>query len=254
MGAYHNSTLAMRKLIFIVLFVFLFLADYNDRSVAATIPPLSHALNRLLVIGDSLTSGLYASSENATYARLVADATKMQLARRYVSTLSLAIDEWSKVKVWRPGVIVLEVGLNDVSRERYTESWQPQYQSLVDDMRSTGARVVVVTMFWAGIQPSHPNYAKYIALNTSIRDVAKRTGVSVADVWSATVNCKDCVSDETDDSYFSPHYHGDGFHPNDVGHALIAQVVVEAIRQCVCDSDNPEPNRILYYLPVMKNE
>lgn len=220
-----------------------------NQAISGTIPPID---NRLLVLGDSLTAGLYASSENTTYARLVADATGMQLARRYVSTLDLAVAEWTKVKAWHPALIVLEVGLNDVSKGHYGPEWEGQYQSLVQDMQETGAHVVTATMFWAGITKSHPQFNDYIALNESIRNVAQATGAEVADLWSATLDCVDCVSTQTQISYWGPDYHGDGFHPNDVGHALIAEAIINAVCRCQCDPNVPEPVRYLYYFPSLR--
>jgi lysophospholipase L1-like esterase len=171
----------------------------------------------------------------------------MQLARRFASTLENAITEWHGVKAWRPSLIVLEVGLNDVSKKKYGDTWAVDYYALVRDMHESGATVVVVTMFWAGIQPSHPDYATYMAINQVIRNTP---GAIVADVWDATVNCEGCVSVAGDPSYFAPHYHGDNFHPNDAGHALIAHTILDSIG-CPCDPNVPEPLR--YFLPNVRN-
>lgn len=233
------------QLILIVVLILSWFAVTPNHATSGTIPPVR---NRLLVLGDSLTSGLYASSENTTYARLVADDTGMQLARRFASTLENAISEWQAVKNWRPALIVLEVGLNDVSKKKYSDAWVADYYALVRDMQSNGATVVVATMFWAGVKPSHPDYATYMAINQVIRGTP---GAIVADVWDATVNCEGCVSTISDDSYFAPHYHGDGFHPNDTGHRMIAETIIEALTMCVCDPNAPEPMRYPYYFPVM---
>ena len=208
-----------------------------------TIPPVA---GRLLVLGDSLASGLYASSENTTYARLVADGMGMQLARRHVSTLELAVVEWQGVKSWRPEIIVLEVGLNDVSHDLVNDNWGIRYHNLVSEMRGSGATVIVVTTFWGGIQPHHPKYTTYMTVNQVIRETP---GAILADVWKATVDCDYCVSSASDESYFPPNYRGDGFHPNDAGHVMIAATIIEAIRGCKCDTNAPEPKHYNYYLP-----
>lgn len=201
-----------------------------------TLPPVN---NRLLIIGDSLTSGLYATSENSTFARLVADATGMQLARRYSKNLEMATATWSEVRGWRPAVIVLEVGLNDVSGGKVNSAWAVDYERLVRDMLGSGATVIVCTVFYGGIQTRHPNYAIYQQVNVDIAQAAAATSAKLADLWTATNGCVECVSAPGQDSYFAPHYHGDNFHPSDYGHEMIADVVVDAIAG------------ITYYLPIV---
>lgn len=191
-----------------------------------TLPPVN---NRLLIIGDSLTSGLYATSENNTFARLVADKTGMQLARRYSKNLEMATATWSEVRGWRPSVVVLEIGLNDVSGGKVNADWATDYEKLVRDMVGSGATVIACTVFYGGIQPSHPNYAIYQRVNAGIARVAVVSGARLADLWTATNGCVECVSVPNQDSYFAPHYHGDGFHPSDHGHRVIANVIADAI-------------------------
>jgi len=237
----------MKKLLFVIVFAVIAGAAFVSVGATsnATIPPVE---NRLLILGDSLTSGLYASSEQSTFASIVANELDMQLARRHAATLDLAIAEWSNVRTWRPSLIVIQVGLNDVSKGKYDAHLGADYMSLVRDMQASGARVIVATMFRAGIKPSHPNYDTYLALNESIRQSARETGATLADLWVATTSCEACVSVPGDDSYFAPDYHGDGFHPNNAGHTLIAQVIIGALR-CVCDNNAHEPQRYRTYFP-----
>lgn len=236
----------MKRMLFLVLILAALLnlsaaAQSNGNGVlTSTIPPVPR---RLLVIGDSLTVGLYASSENNTFARLLADRTGAQLARRYTPTLEQAITVWQEVKAWKPSVIVLEVGLNDVSGGKVNADWATNYERLVLDMVGSGATVIACTVFYGGIQPSHPNYAVYQRVNAGIARAATVTGANLADLWTATNGCAECVSVQNQDSYFAPHYHGDGFHPSDYGHRVIANVIADAITGNV------------YYLPfVAKGE
>lgn len=238
----------MKQLLYSVLIMLCLFSGVAGQSPNGTISPQP---DRLLIIGDSLTAGLYATSENTTFARLVADSTGAKLARRYVSTLDGAISEWSRVQVWRPGIVVIEVGLNDVSKGQYDGLWKARYQSLVQTIQGSGASVIVATIFWGGIHKEHPRYNIYLELNESIREVARNTDAPLADLWMATLDCEDCVSAEGDESYWSPGYRGDNFHPNDRGHARIAQTIIEAIRRCVCDPNAPEPTRHIDYFPVM---
>lgn len=185
---------------------------------------------RLLVIGDSLTYGLYATSENNTFARLVADQADMQLARRYVPTLSQAVAVWREVKMWNPSVVVVEVGLNDIRSNSFNDDWIQRYETLISDMRATGATVVVCTPFSAWIDGSNHRYDKYEAMSEAIRLTAERKGVMVADLWELTNGCAECVSRPSQQSYFAPHYSGDNFHPSDSGHKRIAEIIISAMQ------------------------
>lgn len=204
-----------------------------------TVPPVP---GRLLVIGDSLTSGLYASSENNTFASLLATRLGMQLARRHAGTLANAYDVWREVKVWHPEIVIIEVGLNDVSRNVWSpDTWRRNYHDLVADMQGNGATVLVCTTFWAGIGKDHRNYQQYQSLNDDIRQISKETGALLADLWAGTNGCERCVSGVGDDSYFAPHYQGDNFHPNNTGHQLIADAIINALQWRV-------------YIPVMRSD
>jgi lysophospholipase L1-like esterase len=122
------------------------------------------------------------------------------------------------------------VGLNDVSKGTIPEAdWAVQYKALLVDMKATGATVIACTMFWGGIKDTHPNYAKYLRFNAIIAAAATATGATVADLWTATSNCDACISQAEQISYFSPHYHGDNFHPSDAGHALIAETIFSVV-------------------------
>lgn len=194
----------------------------------ATVP----TQQKLLTIGDSLTNGLYATYEDATFASLLSESLNAQLARRYVPMLPKAVEEWQKVKAWKPNIIVLEVGLNDVSAGTLPDDqWIAMYDALLLDMQSTGAKVIACTMFWAGIQPTHPNYERYLRYNQMIKEVAERRGVTIADLWARTRDCHECLSSPDTVSYFGSGYKGDNFHPGDYGHAVIAEAIMDANKQ-----------------------
>ncbi len=198
----------------------------NPTPRVRTIPPHT---TRLLVIGDSLTSGLYAAGEEETFASIVAQRTGFHLARVHGTGLRNAVDVWQKYKDWHPDLVVLEVGLNDVSGGVWAaESWRAAYLALVRDIQSSGARIVVCTTFWAGVSDTHRNYRVYEALNADIRSVAIESGAMLADLWVVTNGCEDCVSRATDLSNWPP-FRGDNFHPNSKGHAVIAETILGAL-------------------------
>lgn len=205
-----------------------------------TLPPE----NKLLVIGDSLTSGLYASHEQATFVSLLGKKTVYKLGRIHASMLPQAITVWESSKAWQPNIVVIEIGLNDVSRGTLTLSdWKAEYSELIVGIQSTGAKVVLCTTFWAGLKKEHPDHHWYLEYNQTIRDLAEQHNTVLADLWLATLDCSDCVSRVEQLSYFGPHYHGDNFHPNDQGHSLIAQTIINALVSL--DED-------VYFFPIVR--
>ena len=203
--------------------------------------------NRLLVIGDSLTNGLYATAEQNTFVSIVSRNTGMPTARRAVPTLKDAVPLWANLKTWQPDVVVIELGINDINGRQWNAQWKKNYQALVEDIQASGARVVICTTFWIGIDSDNPIYPLHIGLNNDIRDIAQRTGATLADLWAATEGCAECVSTTDVVSYFSPHFHGDEMHPSDAGHAVIASVVTDAINGAFTSSTTNKT----YYLPLV---
>lgn len=214
------------RLLFSLFFV-LAILPINPEPGGGTIPPI--AGQRLLIIGDSLTSGLFASGEQESFAAMVASGTGMHLARHHAAKLSDAIAVWKTYRDWQPNLVVIEVGLNDVSGGVWAaESWRAAYLSLVQDIQSSGAQIVVCTTFWGGIEPTHRNYQIYSQLNDDIRSVASESGAMLADLWADTNGCQECVSRPGDVAAWPP-FLGDNFHPSDHGHAVIAKTILDAL-------------------------
>lgn len=235
-------------LIAITVLIVLFLSFGSTHSVIAqngTIPPTPQSPLRVLVLGDSLTNGLYATHEQATFVSQIGEKTGYQMARRAGSTLPTIVSIWNEVKVWKPDIVIIEIGLNDVSKGTLTiDEWESTYNNLVVDIKSTNAIVVACTMFMfaPGRESDIPNLDRYTLFNSSIRKVANAQGINLADLWLATHDCKDCVSRASELSYFGPHYHGDNFHPSDHGHAVIAGEILRAL------------GFTQYYMPIMESQ
>lgn len=205
---------------------------------AGTIPPEPESI---MILGDSLTSGLYATSEQSTFVSLIGEYTGMKIAREHGSNLDALEKVWEDAKVWNPDIIVVEIGLNDVSRGVLTDSeWKERYLSLIRDMKESGAKVISCTMFWAGIKSTHPKYNRYLRYNEIIEEAARENETDIVDLWSATENCTECVSQSNQISYFAPGYRGDNFHPSDLGHKMIALEILKVVMSET-------------YLPVLSN-
>lgn len=185
---------------------------------------------RLLVMGDSLTVGLFATSEQNGFKHLLASELDADLGSCYGPGLIQIIGCWQNYQTWQPDIVVIEIGLNDVSNPQQTNTeWRSTYAALVAQIQATGADVVLTTMFH-GVSASHPNYATYELYNQHIATVAANRGTVLADVWQVTEDCLECISQPGIPSPFAPYWAGDNFHPSDAGHELIAQTIYQAMQ------------------------
>lgn len=185
---------------------------------------------RLLVMGDSLTIGLFATSESNGFKHLLASELDADLGSCYGPGLIQIITCWQNYQNWHPDIVVIEIGLNDVSNPQQVDTeWRSTYAALVMQIQATGADVVLTTMFH-GVSTNHPDYATYELYNAHIATVAVNRGAILADVWQATKNCQGCISQSGTPSPFAPYWQGDDFHPSDAGHELIAQTIYQAMQ------------------------
>jgi lysophospholipase L1-like esterase len=186
---------------------------------------------RVLFLGDSLTSGLLSSSEMNSFKYLLAERLEADAGSAIGRNLPEIEKIW-RAWGWKPDIVVLEIGLNDVSRLGYNALpeiiWARRYGGLLDSFTSYGIQVVVCTMFHA-VDENHRDYQKYLRYNQYIRQEAERRDISVADLWQATQDCPECRSSSEISAPYPPIFAGDNFHPSDSGHRLIADVIYQAI-------------------------
>jgi lysophospholipase L1-like esterase len=192
----------------------------------------------LLVIGDSLSRGLYASSADGGYAYRLAGEMGAGLGLMPSCTLAGAEQGWA-AWAWPADVIVVELGTNDAMHNAGCpqideREWAARYGAFLDTLQASGAphralgttRVVVATIPWLGQPPeATARYNEYIASE------ARKRGITVVDLWTPMQACgADCLSRPDQASPFAPDFHGDGFHPNDEGHRLIAGALARAVQ------------------------
>lgn len=204
----------------------LVVAYAGTASCAATQQPQE----RLLVIGDSLSRGLYASSEQHTFRYLVTERLDMESRYLPACHTSDALESW-RAWDWQPDMVLLEIGIHGL--ESHDKNWSHEYGVLLDELLASGARVVVGTVPWCnwGCDGAYFKYQLAMERNVAIRSEASERGLRVADLWAATLCCGDCISQPSESSPFAPGFQGDGFHPGDYGHEVIASSFVEAIEQ-----------------------
>lgn len=197
---------------------------------------------RLLVFGDSLSRGLYASSLEGGFKYHLAELMNAEMVGQSGNSLPGLVEIWETWD-WQADVIVVEIGLNDLCEDcEWTlsdQEWMRLYTRYIWDLKETGARVVICTMFAA-----HPEQAKeyehFMRRNEMIRVLARRMDVRLADLYAVTVGCEECLSEPGIYSPFAPDYEGDNFHPSDHGHQVIAEAVYAALWDEV-------------YIPVMES-
>ncbi|MGD0766323.1 MAG: SGNH/GDSL hydrolase family protein [Dehalococcoidia bacterium] len=185
-------------------------------------------------IGDSLTLGSDASSLSKTFFRLVThdlDQRGVQEdARLFISAdprfdLSAASQAAKRDR----DVIIIELGIHAALDDAVTaDDFRVLYSTLLNCVVGDDTIVVAGTVPWLGWDPGSDSYARAEQFSQIIVEEAARKQVAVADLWSATNLHAELISTPADHSFLPP-YRGDNFHPNDVGHAVIAQVYENAL-------------------------
>ena len=199
------------------------LAILVSLALSIALPAQAQSQTRLLVIGDSLSRCLYASSEANGFCFVVADALDAAVGRMPGATLEEAEQYWPTWE-WQADIILVEFGTNDIRNlDAIPEAeWPARYGAFLDAVQATGARVVVSNSPWLGRWPEHPEYDIVQRFNAYIAAEAAARDISVADLWAATYGHTEYLSQPGEPSPFPPGFEGDGFHPNDAGHRAIA--------------------------------
>lgn len=172
----------------------------------------------LVVLGDSLAQGIGASSPATSYAGLLrADLSKdgefvgvLNLSRsgaRVADVLETQLPALA-ASVVTPIAIVCTVGSNDILHSFRLGEVRRGLLELVDSLPDDA---VVATLPEKGSRVG-------ASMNRTIRERAATTGRPVADVGRALRTWRGRVS-------------GDGFHPNDDGHAVWFEAFAAALRQ-----------------------
>lgn len=174
-------------------------------------------------LGDSLTYGLFASSEEAGYRPQVINALStvapVNASRGGQSGNTVATVSASANIPPDTGLVVLALGTNDVWNTPVAD-FEAQYRALVEKARTSAPDAVLVCLsVWA-----NPDGARNY--NPPISSACERAGgeyVLISDLFDmegmrgpSGVEAFGGVSDD--------------FHPNDAGYAAIAQRVKEALR------------------------
>ena len=220
--------------LFIVLVTF---TSHPPDDVHATVHPEANdnSIRTVWIIGDSLTLGMFASSESAAFRNRLFDALRERHpghihATQWVGACTLAELEqrWDSLE-GTPDLLFIELGINDLARTENCshmpeEEWQARFGAMLDRIQrdAPGVKIIVGTIPWSGWGDDTQEFAGALLYNDRITTEAQTRDVVVADLWEATLHKRDGLSTPDQPSAFPPYYHGDNFHPNDLGHQRIA--------------------------------
>lgn len=176
----------------------------------------------LLFLGDSLAEGWNATTLGATFPYRAAaalgrsgpvDLHVLAVPGYGVAALS-AISQVAP----RTGLVVLELGTNDVPRQVDPDVFEADYRALIAKVRAAAPRAALVCLgTWRA------DGTRWDARLRTACTAARGRYVPLTDLY---------LRPELHGTGTGPHVVGllDGFHPNDAGYAVIADRVVDATR------------------------
>jgi lysophospholipase L1-like esterase len=185
--------------------------------------PLEGA-ERLVVYGHSMPTGGGASDSARAYAELTAEATELQLLNRAEGgTLAVTASRTMAAlpKALPSDVVVIHTGMNDIFR-RGDDAVAMGRDAIRQMLSGTSTAVRQVLMLecqpfsWMDTPPKVELQGAYDAWNAMLREEAAAADVDVLDT---------CAEWNPEDYTDVPK-----FHPNDEGHALIAEELVALLR------------------------
>ena len=181
--------------------------------------------DRLVVYGHSMPTGGGASDDDLGYTRLTAEATGLELVNHAEghTTASTAADAMAASPSAGPrDVVLIHTGMNDIFRrgDGAATSGREAIERLLSGTAAAHRRVVVLECqpgTWERTPPARDMQPAYEAWNAMLREVvAASPGVELLDT------CAEWAPERFTDM---PKYH-----PNDEGHALLADELVALLR------------------------
>ncbi|HZO56168.1 MAG TPA: SGNH/GDSL hydrolase family protein [Bryobacteraceae bacterium] len=176
---------------------------------------------RVVFFGDSITDGwkLPASFPGKSYVNrgIGGQTTAQMLVRMFPDVIAL-----------KPAAFILLAGTNDIARnngQQTLEMITNNIEAMSELARAHNIKVILCTVLSISDYTARPQSqrrppADILALNAWIKEYATRTGATVADYYTATVDEKGFLKDG---------FSGDGLHPNAKGYELMAPVAQAAI-------------------------
>jgi hypothetical protein len=125
--------------------------------------------------------------------------------------------------------VVVELGVHAAINETVSaDTFRQIYASLLDCVTGSTTIVVAGTIPWLGWAAVDPIYERADEFSQIIIQEATKRQIAVADLWTETRLRLDLISTPRDSTFLGSG-RGDNVHPNDAGHAVIAQAYDRAI-------------------------
>jgi len=189
---------------------------------------------RLAILGDSIAYGVGAARPSDGLGPRLAD--DLMAAGLHAQTRTFAIPgarsadlarQAQAAKLWQPGLAVIVIGANDLTRLVPPDRAATQLGAAVRQLRAAGVEVVVAPAPDLSVIPHVPPAMRPLvqAASTLLRQAQARetlaAGGRVADLDGSTV-----AAFAGDGALFS----GDRFHPSSAGYAVIAEALAPTVR------------------------
>jgi len=184
---------------------------------------------RVAFLGDSLTLGLSASTEDRTYREIFLRRLSAESGR---TVLPVVVDPFGMTDdalrrlppllAFQPDLVIVELGNHEVfAGSAQIDLLSQRYDQVLVEIERTGATVIAGTTAWLNYPAGSRLYSDALRVNEIIRRLCAARGIAIAELWGATVVRGDFISSESDPSFYPP-FRGDDLHPNDAGHLALA--------------------------------
>jgi lysophospholipase L1-like esterase len=203
---------------------------------------------RYLVLGDSTAAGVGADYEQGIVmetARHLAESHRIEVLNLAVSGArfrDVLRDQLSRARGWKPDLVLLDVGANDVTHLTSSKSVRRDLGEIIQALLAENcqARIVVTGSPDMGAPPRIPFFLRGIAANRARRiNVIAQQAVFDHDLTFAPIAERTGPAFRSDRTLFAP----DRFHPNARGYALWIPVLDEALDAALATQPGHCPGR-----------
>lgn len=187
-------------------------------SVLIVFNQIRAANQRIAFIGDSYTYGVV-DAGNHGYAGRVADYFDYDEYRLVGYTFPSSITAFNNVAAYEPDIIVIELGIHIISGLDVDTQTDEEIRTAVGNIMdlSLGVTdrvyyVLIPWRFWGAVSNARAQY-----INAIIEGEASQRGIITIDIYDDLEQCGfSCIG-------------WDGTHPNEAGHQIIADRVIDAL-------------------------